>query len=342
MSSRPLAFSDPGRFELYCHRSAHAVHAQVALDKIQICVPLEHAQYSVHLQSAMGCQLVHHMGSRDILAIPMGQPHAVSWLREAEIVCLRLSEGFISKALAGAESYLSDTFTVRDAFVSTAAIELRNEMRAGLPLNPVFAETIATVIAYRVITAKARCKKIGNPAAEPAFTHAQMARIERFIDENLGQSISVSMLAEQFRLTRWHFLRRFQATLGISPHAFIAQRRLLRAQSLLAHSELSISRIALDVGMSHSHFGRSFSNHFGQAPREYRRRQQLGTANPDADASHAQFAVVPAKHQRTPRLPSNSASNLNAKNDFSQEEPTAVIGALSRPVRDFPNSSTEF
>jgi AraC family transcriptional regulator len=129
------------------------------------------------------------------------------------------------------------------------------------------------LVAYRVGTAAARSKKIGNRAGEPAFTHAQMTRIERFIDEHLGESISLSMLAEQFRLTLWHFLRRFQATLGISPHAFITQRRLLRGQSLLMTSEFSVSRIAMEVEMSHSHFSRCFLNHFGQSPREYRRQQ---------------------------------------------------------------------
>jgi AraC family transcriptional regulator len=273
MSNSPLAFSDPGRFELYFHRSGAAVFAEEVPDKIQICVPLEHAQYSVSQQSKTGRTLVHHMGSRDILAIPMGQPHSVAWRREAAIVSLQLHENFVSEALGGAKLRLPDTCTVRDALVSAAAIALRNEMRAGPSLSPVFAETIATLIAYRVGTAAARSKKVGNRAGEPAFTRAQMIRIERFIDEHLGQSISLPMLAEQFRLTLWHFLRRFQATWGISPHAFITQRRLLRAQSLLMTSEFSVSRIAMEVEMSHSHFSRCFLNHFGQSPREYRRRQ---------------------------------------------------------------------
>jgi AraC family transcriptional regulator len=274
MSSRPLTFSDPGRFELYCHRSGPTIYPEEVHETVQICVPLERAQYSVSRQSETGRTLVHHMGSRDILAIPVGQPHSVEWRREADVVSLQLSEAFICAALGDTRLRLPDTFTVRDAFVSTAAMQLRNAMRAGTIISPAFAEAIATLIAYRVGNAAGSCKEIGHRAGAPAFSRAQMVRIERFIDEHLEESISLSTLAEGCRLTVWHFLRRFQATVGASPHAFITQRRLLRAQTLLASSNYSISRIAMEVGISHSHFSRGFLNHFGQSPREYRRQQQ--------------------------------------------------------------------
>jgi len=274
MSSRPLTFSDPGRFELYCHRSGPTSYAEEVHDTVQICVPLEHAQYSVSRQSETGRTLVHHMGPRDILAIPIGQPHSVEWRRRADVVSLQLSEEFLCSALGDTRLRLPDTFTVRDAFVSTAAMELRNAMRAGPVLSPAFAEAIATLIAYRVGNAAGTCKEIGHRAGAPAFSRAQMVRIERFIDERLEECISLTMLAEYSRLTVWQLLRRFQATVGISPHAFITQRRLLRAQALLGSSNYSISRIAAEVGVSHSHFSRIFLNHFGHSPREYRRQQQ--------------------------------------------------------------------
>jgi len=73
-------------------------------------------------------------------------------------------------------------------------------------------------------------------------------------------------------LSMWHFLRRFSASHGLSPHAFITQRRLARAKELLAKTNLSIVEIALAVGMSHSHFSRTFLAQFGMAPREFRQQ----------------------------------------------------------------------
>jgi AraC family transcriptional regulator len=65
-------------------------------------------------------------------------------------------------------------------------------------------------------------------------------------------------------------MRRFNASYGISPHAYIAERRLAKAQVLLGESRMSITEVAIEVGMSHSHFSRTFLRRFGVSPREFR------------------------------------------------------------------------
>ena len=81
MSERPLIFSDPGRLEIYCHFSPPTVYPEEAHATVQICVPLEQALYSVTRQSETGRALVHHLGARDVLVVPAGQPLALHVLR---------------------------------------------------------------------------------------------------------------------------------------------------------------------------------------------------------------------------------------------------------------------
>jgi AraC family transcriptional regulator len=277
MSKRPLILSDPGRFEVYCHFSPPAVYPEETHETVQICVPLEHALYNVTRQSETGRALVHNLGARDVLAVPFGQPHAVTWRRSADIVSLHLSETFIGQALGVPRLRFPDTFTVRDPFISAAAVQLRDLLRTeGLP-SVVFAEAMATAIAYRVGVQARTNGGIRAKESVPAFSGRELARIEQFIEERLGEVISMGMLAEQTGLSMWHFMRRFNASHGLSPHQFITHRRLLRAQQLLARTNLSITEIALDVGMSHSHFSRSFLKQFGLSPREYRRQRQGGS-----------------------------------------------------------------
>ena len=102
------------------------------------------------------------------------------------------------------------------------------------------------------------------------FPQSQLARIERFIEEHLDEPISLAALAELVDLSMWHFMRRFNASHGLSPHEVITQRRLARAQRLLSDSKLTITEVALEIGMSHSHFSRSFLRRYGLSPREYR------------------------------------------------------------------------
>jgi AraC family transcriptional regulator len=136
----------------------------------------------------------------------------------------------------------------------------------------VFAEAMATAIAYRVGVGAAMGRGIRAGESVPGLSASQLARIERFIEEHLDQPISLAALAELVDLSMWHFMRRFNASHGLSPREVITQRRLARAQKLLSESKLTITEVALEIGMSHSHFSRSFSRRYGLSPREYRRQ----------------------------------------------------------------------
>src|SRR5258708_1980123 len=85
MKKRPLTFADPGRFEIYSHHSAPTLYAEESHETVQICVPMERALYSVTRQSETGRTVVHNLGTRDVLVIPVGQPHSVNWRRPAAI-----------------------------------------------------------------------------------------------------------------------------------------------------------------------------------------------------------------------------------------------------------------
>jgi len=67
--------------------------------------------------------------------------------------------------------------SVRDAFVSAAAIEFRNALCVGPSLSPTLAGAFAALITYRVGAAAARSKGVGDRVGAPAFTPVQMTRI---------------------------------------------------------------------------------------------------------------------------------------------------------------------
>jgi hypothetical protein len=181
MSERPLIFSDPGRLEIYCHFSLPTVYPEEAHKTIQICVPLEQALYSVTRQSETGRTLVHHLGARDVRVVPAGQPHGVNWRRPADIVSVQMSEAFIAQALGVPRLPLQDVFTLRDPFISAAAAQLRMSLGAEGRPSLVFAESMATAIAYRVGVGAAAGRGIRGRESVPALSAAQLSRIEGFI-----------------------------------------------------------------------------------------------------------------------------------------------------------------
>jgi hypothetical protein len=203
-NGRPLTFVDAGRYEIYCHHSLPADYPEEVHDTVQVCVPLERALYRVTRQSETGRTIAQELGSRDVLVLPIGQPHGVVWHRSADIVSFQLSESFITQALGVSAVRLQDAVTLRDPFITQAAARLRDSLGEGGVPSPAFAEAIATVIAYRVgLGVATTAAGIWAQKKVAPFSAAQLAHIESYIEERLDQPIGLSEIAG--RTPRVHY-----------------------------------------------------------------------------------------------------------------------------------------
>ena len=83
---------------------------------------------------------------------------------------------------------------------------------------------------------------------------------------------SVDEVARRVRLSRFHFIRQFEAAFGITPCAYRTQVRLAAAKVLLAQGK-PVTEVCLDVGFSSlGSFSRLFQARCGTAPSAYRHR----------------------------------------------------------------------
>ena len=101
---------------------------------------------------------------------------------------------------------------------------------------------------------------------------ARMLRsIEEYIDLNLEKNLSVEVLASHLGTSTSYFTRSFRSSVGLTPHAYVMRRRLLRAQELLAGTDLPLIDIAFATGFAdQSHFCRRFHQMTGVPPRTFR------------------------------------------------------------------------
>jgi AraC-like DNA-binding protein len=96
-------------------------------------------------------------------------------------------------------------------------------------------------------------------------------RIEEYIDVHLEKDLSVEALASQFGISPSYFARSFRSSVGLAPHAYVMRRRILRAQELLASTELPLADITLATGFAdQSHFCLRFHEMTGVPPRTFR------------------------------------------------------------------------
>ena len=102
-----------------------------------------------------------------------------------------------------------------------------------------------------------------------------MRRVREYVDVHLSENINLTMLAAVAGLSMHHFAREFKQSFGVTPHFYLTQKRVERAQEMLAQTDLSLSEIAYATGFSdQSHLARHFRHILGTTPREFRWSQR--------------------------------------------------------------------
>jgi len=102
-----------------------------------------------------------------------------------------------------------------------------------------------------------------------------MRRVREYVEVHLSESINLAMLAGVAGLSMHHFAREFKQSAGITPHHYLTQKRVERAQQMLAQTDLPLSDIAYATGFSdQSHLARHFRHMVGTTPREFRWSQR--------------------------------------------------------------------
>ena len=113
--------------------------------------------------------------------------------------------------------------------------------------------------------------------------------ILQYIDENLQKPLDVKSLAEISGWSRWQLQRVFSAHTGLSIAQYVRQLRLAIAAWKLLNSDDRQLDIALFCGFdSEVSFSRSFKQHFGHPPRDYR---QLGSLTGIATLFNEKIAI---------------------------------------------------
>ena len=116
----------------------------------------------------------------------------------------------------------------------------------------------------------------------------QVLRVRTHVEAHLDSTLRARDLAAMVRLSTGHFCRAFKRSLGVAPIAYIAGRRVARAQKLMLATNESLSQIALAAGFyDQAHLTRLFRRHAGTTPHDWRRRHRAAAAAIEAPRKRA-------------------------------------------------------
>jgi AraC-like DNA-binding protein len=151
-----------------------------------------------------------------------------------------------------------------------------NDSRSALVTPPTvtFARNTTNVALHtrpRLDMVGSLAKIASAPQAHGGLSPGAMRRIREYIETHLGDSMDLATLAAVAGLSIHHFARGFKQSTGLTPHHYLTQKRVERAQDMLAHTALSLSEIAYAVGFSdQSHLARHFRQLLGTTPGQFR------------------------------------------------------------------------
>jgi AraC-like DNA-binding protein len=93
--------------------------------------------------------------------------------------------------------------------------------------------------------------------------------------------LSIPEIAREAGMSPFHFIRRFEALFGLTPHQFRIQARLDDAKLLLARGQLNVTEVCLEVGFeSLGTFSDLFARRVGITPSAYQRGARVVVSMP--------------------------------------------------------------
>lgn len=158
---------------------------------------------------------------------------------------------------------------LRDAALARELLALHRGLEAGAGLLEGQSRLLGLLCAWIARHAEARCART-RTGSEP-----RAVRLGReFLAAHACEDVSLEDAARVAGLSPFHFLRVFGQAQGLTPHRFLVQCRVRRAQDLLARG-LSPAQAALEAGFAdQSHLTRHFKSLVGLTPAAYRNSLQ--------------------------------------------------------------------
>jgi AraC-like DNA-binding protein len=144
--------------------------------------------------------------------------------------------------------------------------------------DPIIADTVWTTSPYLLRTD-------GSPPVAPVVEEAVA-----FIHSRLHESISIDQVAAHCRLSSRQLGRHFRSTFDMTVKEYINCQKMVAAQQMLLHSDMSTTEIGILLGFSQtSHFCNLFRHHTKLSPGRFRKlRSYAGLSNTDTSRSPRQ------------------------------------------------------
>lgn len=157
-----------------------------------------------------------------------------------------------------------DTFRIGEVFA-----EMQREFTAAEPNAAEILRAWLRIFFARVL----RLVEETRPSARASRQSALVRQFHLAVERGFRREQTLADYARELDVTANHLNDVVRAETGRSAGSIVRQRRLLDAQRLLSHSDLTVSEIGYQTGFPDpSYFGRFFRRETGRTPAEFRQQ----------------------------------------------------------------------
>ena len=150
---------------------------------------------------------------------------------------------------------------------------LAEEMRPGGACAAMYSASLAFALLGHVLRGCPPAQQRGADG-EAGLSPQRLARSRQYVENRLGGDLAVAELARAVDMSLFHFARAFKQSTGKTPHAYVLERRIAAAQSLVLNTTRPLNEISAELGFSNpSHFSAVFGRLTGTSPSAFRSRR---------------------------------------------------------------------
>jgi AraC family transcriptional regulator len=159
-----------------------------------------------------------------------------------------------------------------DPITSRLLLTAADALEANDALDALFRQQLTDLLATRLLAAHTGSPTTIQPVMGGLAPKTLLRAIERLRSDS-DADVSLTALASDAGLSRFHFCRAFKESTGLSPHAWLRQYRLEQAMNMLRDTDESVVSISVALGYSsQTAFAAAFRKLTGETPTSWRQR----------------------------------------------------------------------
>lgn len=206
-----------------------------------------------------------------IMATPPGPAPDLRQYTTSDLIHCAVEEKFVRGVMSELDHAVEEPRFrpgLQDKSIQRILGMLMEELDARKPFGRLYVDSLAHALVTRYLLLESGAKEPRPGGLVPRILN----RIREKIEANLDTDLSLDILADESGYSRAHFLRMFRTATGMTPHQYVLNLRLNRAQDRLRQKGSSIIDVAVSCGFSsQSHMTSVFRQRLEMTPGEFRR-----------------------------------------------------------------------